>query len=149
MNLTTAVALPSLLALGIWTSSASPSTLVDGALQQGHNPHYNLQSLRGRHGFTYQGNSGLGLVASSGRIDFDGFGNLLADYTTSVGGVAFTGTFTGTYTVNANGTGSVTLNLPQPGAQAHGNFVLVDNADETFFTSTDVGYSVVGRTRRM
>ncbi|MFO1076324.1 MAG: hypothetical protein U1E73_01200 [Planctomycetota bacterium] len=149
MNLTASLALPALLTLGLWSSSAPPSTAADAALQQGQHQNYNLRSLRGRHGFTYQGNSGLGLVASSGRIDFDGFGNLLADYTTSVGGVAFTGSFTGTYTVNANGTGSVTLNLPQPGAQAHGNFVLVDGGDETFFTSTDLGYSVVGRTRRM
>lgn len=32
--------------------------------------------------------------------------------------------------------------------QAHGNFVLVDNGEGTFFTATDAGYSVTGSTRR-
>lgn len=117
---------------------------------QGAGAPYTLRSLRGAHGFTYSGTvAGLGAVASSGRIRFDGRGNLAAAYTTSVGGTAFTGSFVGTYTVHQDGTGSVLLSLPRLGLQARGDFVLVDGGRGTFFTSTDAGFSVAGSTRRM
>lgn len=103
MNLTT-LALPLFATLGLITiAGANPvppaMTALASSAQQGPGGHhgYGLQSLHGPHGFTYQGTSAvLGLIASSGRIDFDGSGNLSADYTTSVNGVAFTGQFIGT-----------------------------------------------------
>lgn len=111
---------------------------------------YSLASLEGRHGFRYEGTSEVfGPVASTGRIDFDGLGGLRAEYTTSLGSQAFTGSFIGTYTVDANGTGSVTLLLPELNAVAHGNFVIVDGGQGAYFTSTDLGYSITGSTRRM
>lgn len=119
------------------------------ALQGGH-ASFNNRSLRGPHGFTYSGSHAtLGGIASSGVIRFDGFGGVRADYTTSVGGVTFTGSFLGTYDVNPDGTGSIVVNLPWLNTQGHGNFVLVDHGEGTFFTSTDRGYSVTGSTRRM
>jgi hypothetical protein len=117
---------------------------------QGANPDYTLASLEGRHGFSYEGTSRLfGTVASCGRIDFDGEGGLRAEYTTILGGRPFHGTFIGTYTVDANGTGSVVLELPLWGAELHGDFVLVDRGYGTYFTATDPGYSIIGRTHRM
>jgi hypothetical protein len=114
------------------------------------NPDYTLASLEGRHGFSYEGTSRLfGTVASCGRIDFDGEGGLRAEYTTILGGRPFHGTFIGTYTVDANGTGSVVLELPLWGAELHGDFVLVDRGYGTYFTATDPGYSIIGRTQRM
>lgn len=113
-------------------------------------PTYGLHSLRGAYGFTYDGTvSGLGPVASSGRIDFDGAGGLSAAFTTSVGGIPFTGTFTGTYTVNPDGTGSAVIELPWLATRAGGDFVIVERGQATFFTATDPGYSVSGRTARM
>jgi hypothetical protein len=106
--------------------------------------------LRGPHGFSYSGShQTLGPIASSGLIRFDGFGNARADYTTSVGGTTFTGSFVGTYTVDREGTGSIVVFLPWLNRRAHGNFVLVDRGEGTFFCSTDPGYSVTGSTKRM
>lgn len=117
---------------------------------QGGHASFDNRSLRGPHGFTYSGSHAtLGGIASSGIIRFDGLGGVRADYTTSVGGVTFTGTFLGTYNVNPDGTGSIVVNLPWLNTNGHGNFVLVDRGEGTFFTSTDRGYSVTGSTRRM
>jgi hypothetical protein len=111
---------------------------------------HDVRSLRGAHGFTYSGShSTLGAIASSGRIDFDGRGNARADFTTSIGGRAFTGSFFATYQVNANGTGSILIHLPWLNTQGHGNFVIVDHGERTYFTSTDAGYSVTGSTQRL
>lgn len=141
------LAFASLAALGLFsvgiTATTRPPT------QRGQHD-FNLRSLRGPHGFSYSGShQTLGAIASSGRIEFDGDGNVTADYTTSVGGTTFTGFFAGTYSVNADGTGAIVVNLPWLNTQGHGNFVLVDKGDGTFFTSTDPGYSVTGSTRRI
>lgn len=133
------------------TSSTTPmpAAAVD-ASPQGGQPPCSVRSLRGPHGFTYSGShQTLGPIASSGLIRFDGFGNVSADYTTSVGGTTFTGSFLGSYHVNPDGTGSIVVNLPWLNRQAHGNFVLVDHGEGTFFTSVDAGYSVSGSTRRL
>lgn len=108
-----------------------------------------MRSLREPHGFSYSGSHAtLGPIASSGRMYFDGRGNMGADFTTIVNGVTFTGSFTGTYAVNPDGTGSIVVNLPWLATVAHANFVLVDDANGSFFTSTDPGYSVTGSTRK-
>ena len=150
--------LSSLAALGLLSIGGPgippmPTTAASAALQNpstGGGQTFTLQSLKGRHGFTYSGSrSGVGAIASSGAIDFDGHGHLAARYTTSINGIAFTGNFIGTYTVNPDGTGAVVLTLALLGLQANGNFVLVDHGDATFFTSTDAGFSVTGSTRKM
>lgn len=142
-----------LLSLGGPGFPPSPSTataLTAPQGPQGGGQACTLNSLRGRHGFTYSGSlQGVGPIASSGPIHFDGHGNLTARYTTSINGSTFTGNFTGTYTVNPDGTGSVVLTLALLGLQANGNFVIVDHGDATFFTSTDSGFSVTGSTRKM
>ena len=131
------------------TSTTLATASAPAAIVQGHN-NYGLHSLHGSQGFSYAGTRiGVGPVASSGRIEFDGAGNLSAVFTTSVNGMAFTGTFTGSYTVQGDGTGSVVIDLPWLGTQAHGNFVIVDRGNGTYFTSTDAGYSVTGTTQRM
>jgi hypothetical protein len=137
--------------VGLWTlwglAPTASSALVAAPVDPGG---YGLQSLHGKHGFTYSGSiEGVGPVASSGRIDFDGDGHVSAVYTTSVAGIAFRGAFTGTYSVLDDGTGSIVLNLPWLSLQARGNFVIVDHGNGTFFTSTDAGYSVTGSTTRM
>ncbi len=111
---------------------------------------YDLGSLHGAHGFSYSGTRvGVGAVASSGRIEFDGAGGLSASFTTAVDGNVFNGRFTGSYLVRGDGTGSVLIELPWLLTQAHGTFVILDNGAGTYFTSTDAGYSVTGTTRQM
>lgn len=154
------LALPLLATLGVFTFSTTmevapaplPASAAAAAAPQGgphQGPNYNLRSLRGDHGFTYDGTIlGIGPIASSGPIRFDGQGNLSASYSTAVNGVTFRGTFVGTYTVNADGSGSVVLGLPRLGLQAHGDFVLIDDGKGTFFSCTDAGFSIRGQTRR-
>jgi len=133
------------------TADTTAFTAPQGGGQQGGqgNPNCGLHSLRGHHGFTYDGSIvGLGPIASSGPIFFDGNGNLSASYSTAVNGITFRGSFVGTYTMNTNGSGSVTLTLPLLGLQAHGDFVLIDDGKGTFFSCTDAGFSISGSTRR-
>ncbi len=121
-----------------------------GPNSPGGGQQYDLGSLRGRHGFSYSGTTAtMSPVASSGTIRFDGHGHVDAAFTTSVNGMTFTGTFTGTYTVNSNGTGSIVIDLPFLGLQSHGDFVILDRGKGTYFTSTEPGYSVTGSTRAM
>jgi len=157
LALTTAPAAACLLAaLGIgalgWFSPvarAAPSTVASMA-QSGAGPTYDLGSLHGAHGFSYSGTRvGVGAVASSGRIEFDGAGGLSASFTTAVDGNVFTGRFTGSYLVRDDGTGSILIQLPWLMTQARGTFVILDDGAGTFFTSTDAGYSVTGTTRQM
>ncbi len=111
---------------------------------------FSLTTMKGSHGFSYSGDlTDIGPIASAGPIIFDGKGNLSATYNVTDDGTLYQGTFLGTYTVNANGTGTVTLNLAGLGIQSHGSFVIVNNGDETFFTSTDPGQTVTGVTKKM
>ncbi|HZS08921.1 MAG TPA: hypothetical protein VFD58_29055 [Blastocatellia bacterium] len=107
-------------------------------------------TMEGRHGYTYSGTViGVGPVATAGPISFDGAGNLHATYIVSINGVIFEGEFTGTYTVNADCTGSVTLLLPRLGIELNGSFVIVNNGSETFFTGKDAGYTITGTTKKI
>ena len=116
-------------ALGWLTSAASPTPASAALVQGGSADLFGLHSLSGAHGFSYSGTRvGVGPVASSGRIEFDGSDGLFASFTTSVNGHVFTGRFTGSYLVRADGTGSVLIQLPWLGAQARGNFVIQDKA---------------------
>lgn len=109
----------------------------------------NQGTLHGRHGFSYDGVIlGVGPIAACGPITFDGHGHLSASYSTSVNGTTFRGSFVGTYVVQPDGSGSVTLTLPLLGLQAHGDFVLVDDGRGTFFSCSDAGFSITGSTRR-
>lgn len=135
-------------ALGWFSPAARPAP--SAVVQFGADEPYDLGSLHGAHGFSYSGTRiGVGHVASSGRIEFDGAGGLSASFTTAVNGHVFNGRFTGSYLVRGDGTGSIRIELPWLGLQAHGTFVIVDGGAGTYFTSTDAGYSVTGETRRM
>ncbi len=141
------LAISLLAGLGLW--SGTPAWTPTQAPQDDRHS-YSVRTLRGRHGFTYDGTwIGTGPVASSGRIDFDGRGNCHASYTTSVNGIAFRGTWVGTYTVNDDGTGNIMIQLPHLNRVARGSFVILDRGNASYFTATDNGFAVTGRTERM
>ncbi len=109
-----------------------------------------LASLRGCYGYSYTGTvDGFGSIAAVGPINFDGAGNASATYSVNLGGRNFQGSFTGTYSVNADCTGSITLNLPVLGVSSNGRFVIVDNGKEAPFMGTDPGVTVVGVAKRL
>jgi hypothetical protein len=69
---------------------------------------------------------------------FDGAGNFSSSNTTNLGGLVFTSTASGTYTVNAGCTGSATSNLSN-GEVIHFSFVIVDHARQILSVSADPG----------
>ena len=109
-----------------------------------------LASLNGCYGYSYTGNvEGIGPVAAVGPINFDGAGNTSATYSVNVNGTNFQGSFTGTYTVNRDCTGNVTINLPRLGISSNGRFVIVEHGAEAPFMGTDPGVTVTGVAKKL
>jgi hypothetical protein len=74
-----------------------------------------------------------------GRQAFDGRGNTSATATTSSNGNIAPVTIEGTYTVNADCTGSMTLNVSPFGSTVHADFVIDDEGAELRAIGTDSG----------
>lgn len=83
-------------------------------------------------------------IAVAGVQTFDGTGNFSASNTTNLGGLVFTSTAVGTYTVNADCTGSVTSNVSN-GEVIHFNIVIVDHGRQILNVSTDPNIVAFGR----
>src|ERR1700716_398669 len=81
-------------------------------------------------------------------IHFDGRGHEFASGPTSLNGSSYSDTFTGTYHVNPDCTGSAssTFNL---GGSDHVNFVIVEQGNEVKFFSADPGIVFAGTMDRM
>jgi hypothetical protein len=107
-----------------------------------------LVTMKGAHGYSYSGTVMASPISAAGPITFDGAGNLSATYDVSLDGTPFHGSFTGTYTVGADCTGTVTLQLPLLGISSHGSFVIVDSGKRTYFVGTDPGVTVRGETTK-
>lgn len=95
-------------------------------------------TLNGTYGYVLEGffqgykRSPLGstsIAASNGIETFDGNGNTFGSETVNVAGETFQQTFTGTYHVNADCTGSITRNLSN-GLTTTGSLSLVDGGRE-------------------
>ncbi len=106
------------------------------------------RSLAGSYGFTIQGTKlgGMGFVGQQVGValaQFDGDGNFTQiDTVTIAGNVVSDFTHspaTGTYTVNADCTGSFTINFTDGRPPVAANFVLVDNGNEIDTVVTSAG----------
>ena len=100
-------------------------------------------SLKGAYGFSCEGTVvGVGPLAVIGVFSADGNGNGSEVETISFNGVITTGaTFTVTYTVNADCTGSfVSTGF---GSVFHNDFVIDDNKKEIRLISTEPGFVAV------
>jgi hypothetical protein len=80
-----------------------------------------------------------GPFAEIGRQTFDGSGNTDATATLSANGNIFRVTVHGTYVVNPDCTGSMTLYISPFGATAHLDFVIDDDGAELRAISTGAG----------
>jgi hypothetical protein len=74
-----------------------------------------------------------------GRQTFDGRGNTSATATTSSNGNIAPVTIEGTYTVNPDCTGSMTLNVARFGSVVHADFVIDDDGAQLRAIGTDSG----------
>jgi hypothetical protein len=86
-----------------------------------------------------------GPFAEVGRQTFDGKGNTDATATLSANGNIQTVTITGTYTVNPDCTGTMTLNVSPLGLIAHLDFVIDDDGAELRAIVKDSGGFVESR----
>jgi hypothetical protein len=74
---------------------------------------------------------------------FDGQGKLSGSSTADYGGTVFPVTFTGTYSVKPNCTGSLTADAGDNGI-IHRDLVIVEGGREVEFVSTDAGLVIAG-----
>jgi hypothetical protein len=81
-------------------------------------------------------------------IHFDGRGHEFGSSTTSFNGFSYPDTFTGTYHVNPDCTGSAS-NTFASGGSDHVNFVIVEQGSEVKFFSADPGVVFAGTMDRM
>jgi hypothetical protein len=98
---------------------------------------YSLASLNGNYGYTSQGTYQANIpVVAVGLLQTDGAGNLSGRETAQVYGAgSVIRTYKGTYTVNADGTGSLVINYdPSPAdpTDANGNDIAVLNISYSF-----------------
>ena len=94
-----------------------------------------LQGVAGRYGYTITGTiPTLGAVAGVGHVTLDSAGNLSGAQTSSFNGAIVPETLSGTYTVNADCTGTATVNVYHGGVLARtSNINLVwDNNEREF-----------------
>ncbi|PYN89574.1 MAG: hypothetical protein DMD87_05225 [Candidatus Rokuibacteriota bacterium] len=91
-------------------------------------------------------------AAAMGRFVADGDGSITDGVRTLVaGGAAIRQTFTCSYTVNPDGTGSARCTVITegfPNSVETFDFVIVERKKEAFFTSTTAGSTIRGRTKR-
>jgi hypothetical protein len=118
-----------------------------GAAQAGENERCSNANLRGSFGYTSTGNllaayappPFSGPFAEIGRQTFDGRGNTEATATLSANGNIARVTVVGTYAVNPDCTGTMTLDVSPLGLQVNADFVIVHDGAEFEAIGTDTG----------
>jgi hypothetical protein len=98
-------------------------------------------SVQGTYEFSASGTIvGVGPTAGVGLFTSDGKGNISGKDTSSFNGAIVRETFTATYTVNADCSGSATAVFQGPVPRTiHVDFVVVDNGKQVFNILTDSG----------
>ena len=116
---------------------------------------FSVRDVQGATAFAFDGFATVGAVvapaAAVGRFVADGRGHLNDGVRTLVvGGTTLHQTFTCTYTVNSNGTGSaicVVMTGAVPSDESF-DFVIVERKKSAYFTGTTPGVTIRGLTQR-
>ncbi len=111
-------------------------------------PACDASSLKGAFGYRFSGfvydNLGYMYILNAvGRMVSDGAGNLTGSDTYSFDGNVGKRQYTGTYTINEDCTGSLTL-TPGSGSAFHADIVIVNNGNEVEVVQSDASYIVSG-----
>jgi hypothetical protein len=113
-----------------------------------------VATLKGTFGFNANGfltapSPGPGPFAAIGVQSFDGKGNTAATSTVSVNGDVHRVTINGTYTVNSDCTGSMTLTFSPSGLVNHLDFLVFSNGAKLQGIRTDPGVVGTGNYRKL
>jgi len=141
------LALPTLLAVGLVMPQAASNDPTQVVIKPRT---FTETDVRGAYAFSFEGTViQLGPIAAAGVVVADGTGSIIdAVRTANVNGTAVQQTFTCTYSVNPNGTGSANCPLanPLPGAPIAEtfDFVLEDAGRAFRLIGTTPGITVVG-----
>ena len=111
-----------------------------------------VASLNGSYGYTMTGplydNVGdLFFIAAAGKIAFDGGGNIAGTDTISFDGSIGHRTYTGTYTINADCTGSMNL-VTADGNKPAADLVVVNAGKEVEFIQTNTDTVITGTAKQ-
>lgn len=98
-------------------------------------------------GFVYDSQGFMYMLGAVGRLVADGNGNVSGADSFSFDGTLVKREFTGTYTLNADCTGSLTLTNAS-GGSVHADLVFVDDGKQINMIETDAGYIFSGVLRR-
>ncbi len=114
--------------------------------------HCSTETLEGCYATNITGsivsNGPVGALADVGVLTFDGDGNVSQVSTVSLNGQILPGrTGTGTYTVNPDCTGSLTLHFP-PAFESTSNFVIDNHGREIQLINTTAGRVLAGVARK-
>ena len=109
--------------------------------------------MKGTFAFTATGSvtsppTRVGPFAEIGTQTFDGTGGTTGSATFSSNGNIFQVTWTGTYTVNPDCTGTYTLLISPFGSTVSSSFVVSDNANEFLAVETETGLVILRTGRR-
>lgn len=112
-----------------------------------------LASLKGSFGITTTGSivafGPVGPVGEVGTILFDGTGGVSQTTTVSLNGTILPNRISsGSYVVNAECTGSLSLALPPPAGVSNSNFVIVDHGKELRLINSGAGRVLTGNAKR-
>ncbi len=106
----------------------------------------NLLTVKGSYGYLNTGSAFGTTLASVGTMTFDGAGLVSGNDTNSFGGSISSSPFTGSYTVNADCTGTVAVSFGF--FTINNNMVIVDNGKEIFIIETNPGSVATGVFKR-
>jgi hypothetical protein len=88
-------------------------------------------------------------ASAAGRITFDGRGQVSGTQTRSVAGSALDETYSGTYTVNPDCTGSFTVNVQPDTRVSTVKVEWANNTNDVYFVFTNPGFTLTGTGKRV
>lgn len=100
------------------------------------------KSLSGVYGFRFDGSAPFAFL-TVGVNDFDGQGHFTATESINVGGVSVPSSFSGTYSINANCTGTLTAQFDN-GMTGNLYLSIVHGGDDVYAMFTDPGVTAAG-----
>lgn len=158
--ITTLLAMAALAAIVVWVFPMKQRVSVLPVVHaQNQNGGCSLASLNGAYAVDRQGTILAQLLpvlppppapfGEASIAHFNGAGSFFGSATVNIGGAVANPAFTGTYTVNSDCTGTVTVNVPSFGLTLHEAIVVIGGGQRYIGTATDSFEVVQARVERI